>query len=616
MVYTVQMRRVLYLLIPWVLYLLIFNVGLNTSLLTRAVNTWNDGQIQYRSALSLFPFVVHVFGFQIWHRDSNVQWTCKTQRVHTLVNPFALLNKKFHAVWVNGKVDYFHFSFNRPSPIKWTAPQVVIENQKKHAKPTTEDSEPGWSVQLSNVGLSSLKDIWFDTYRLSTVASIQGGFEIQSGKMVRVGPASLKLISGDLTHKGKAIANSINLETLTTLNPFDPNATNLGELGFLDVDLQVSTLIESLNFLGIFLRGFDWIRSDTGLGQFEADVQIRSGKLIHPSKASIAPHDLVLKIYNSRVRGTSSVSWQVSEEEQTRSLLKIDLDNFQAQNDKNKAPHLTGDRLSLEIHSDHTDLVHFFADPAVKVTIPKGNLPNLSLFNAYLPRHSKVRLSGGSAQISANIEASNEGNGHGRVTIKSLKRFKLNAEKVNISGLVNADLSLNNGSLGKLQFNLSGSTVSMSEVFTAEQAQNQNSFWWAVANTTNGVITFASPIKFSGNLALTIKDARPVFALYSIGNEVPDLLESILGYSKIKLSGHLNTNQSITELRNLKLLSDDLQMFGHLRLLDWEKRGVFLAKYGIIAVAFERYNDQSNLILNNAEPWYKEHKKFPPIDLQ
>jgi hypothetical protein len=215
-------RFVLFLVAGFaVLYLVTANVVLRTRLLRDLVSRGDDVELDYASAYSVWPGLVHVRGLALQVQDYQNQLSVAADSGVVKVSLHGLLFRRFHAtdVALSGLAFRFRQKVEpregmRPyvaafPPITGFADPPVLSGEKPPPLPDAEYDL--WQIALDRVD-AELRELWILEYRYLGPGSVHGGFRLLPARHFAVYPAAVHLKRGTLSIGDEVAAGRLELE--------------------------------------------------------------------------------------------------------------------------------------------------------------------------------------------------------------------------------------------------------------------------------------------------------------------------------------------------------------------------------------------------------------------
>jgi hypothetical protein len=261
-------------------------------------------RIEYSSAWTLWPGVVHARDLFVSVQDHNVQTSLRFEQAEVSIRLNELPRRVFHARKVRG--DGFQFRFrHRVMPESKELPAVaalppiqgfedppVFEAWAPEA-PLSEDEYDLWTIELDDVDVAA-GDVWIQQFRYIGRARARGAFRLRPARALWVGPASLALEPGVLVAGGKDVATSFSGQIDCEVLPFDVRTPKgLEVMRFISAKARFHGDVATGAAVELFLP------VGTGVEPYEAvldaDVKLDEGILSPASRIRVGGSRLVVR---------------------------------------------------------------------------------------------------------------------------------------------------------------------------------------------------------------------------------------------------------------------------------------------------------------------------------
>ncbi len=585
------------------------------------VNTWSDGFIHYRWAISFLPGIVHLFGFEIRHQDQVVQWNSTIGFVTTGIDLFALSKRKFHAYFVTGSNVTYRFRLKKDLITKIGPLLPPFEGIPQKAERVLEPGEkpkPKWGVNVQNIHLSGLREIWFQQWRFEGKSSVKGGFEIIPDTLVTVAPAVVEFQYGGISTEGTSLLNPVSGKFDVTLDPFDPKAPDLEDMRFVSFKGKIQSQVTTLDFLNRYFLKVPWLRAVSGQGPLEISLQVVKGRLLPPVELAIHSKDTVFDILDNRLRGDAHIDGRIQEgkEKKLEAVLTLNFDKFEVADPKTQEKHLEGDGFKIIAKTDQLDLATLFSKLTVDLDLKDARVPRLSYYNKYLPPHGKIEILDGDGKINASIQADSEGlNDRGRLEVLAGNACVKYAS-LTLTGQLRIDAPLKHGSIAKRRFDISETRIRLENVFAKDgnkAIDSRKKGWSGEIWAPQAKFQLGTPVQTSGLIRCKLRDVKPILAIYNVKNPLPESLEKVAEIVNLQAAARFQINKDIVDFKEIDVQGDGFRLRGRIRLLPWESRVALLANYNMLSVGLGRINEDSRTVVHEAEKWFSKEVNFLPV---
>jgi hypothetical protein len=214
-----------------VLYLVGINLFVRTRLFRDAIGADPMAlRVEYKSAYSVIPGRIHVEGLTIRGRDSHIEWILSIDTCDFRVAFLDLIHKRFHASHV--RANGFAIRVRLRIPPADTTPEIVaaLPPIQGFADPPIAGPPPPpltdadynlWMVQLDDVDVQHVREIWIHTVRGQGDMRVRGRWLFRPLRWLEIGPASVDVTKFDVSTGSRLLATGLHGSVDATVHPFD-----------------------------------------------------------------------------------------------------------------------------------------------------------------------------------------------------------------------------------------------------------------------------------------------------------------------------------------------------------------------------------------------------------
>ena len=405
-----------------IIYLVLINAALNLPLTQTLINGIKPDKfaVSWDRAWSLYPFNVHALGVSANGQSSSQQWLAKAPSATASISLAALL---WHSVKLNGveAEDVTYYQRPRPKPdkdyndIRAYFPSIegrMLETDPVASLPEKKSSKP-WNISIDNIYAHGRHDIRLYQVQATLDGEVRtdltfrtkgGPFSLGNGK-VDINLQSL-IINGD--HE---VAQQGYIKGNIDFLPFVPKETKgLSILEFLNVDAELQTETESLAYLNIYLANFDGMKVD-GSGLFQGRLHLQQGKLLQGTDVNVAARKLSLDMFDQHLEGDGTISIKAVDNTETADV-RIAFTGLEAFDTKRDVLLFRGEGVQVEAQGDPS-ILHVPGEPfnieRITLKIPEVEVPDLGVYQTFIPDKWKFILHGGSGSLQGRIDITQTG---------------------------------------------------------------------------------------------------------------------------------------------------------------------------------------------------------------
>jgi hypothetical protein len=594
----------------WLAYVLTGSIFLNLPILPQILDTWREGHVKYRLAISPLPGVVYLKEVWIAHQDRNVRWNLR-------------LDSVWAGAWLPGLFDHkLEFFFTRVNEARfYFVERKRLDEQEDIVKslypqtsfPEKSDESKGeskkWRIEIRNVSIKRLSEAWVNEYRYLGSARISGKFEIHPDTKVSVGPAVVQFNPGDLYLGITKMAEGFQGTADYLMKPFAPDASPENILRSISLNASFSLKTDTLEPLNFYLRDVPWLRLNKGSGPLKIDLKIAGGLIRESSRASYETPSFNLLFGNHKAEGPAKIAWEVYvKNNQPRGKLSLELESILIRH-KNFLQNrlIEGGVLKVKAETAKLDIADkLFSAQNVSLEIIRGVIPQLAELNTFLPKTSPVRFESGTAVFNAQttLDTSKPRTDTASVSLQAPKA-KIKIRDHRFKGNVSLGARFEGGEIEQGLFTLRGAELKLTDGTLSSPKKVQEVNWWGTLKVPVAKFESYPKASIDGNFDVEMRDSSPLMPLIEeeVGSKI---LAKIADVKNVRVRGNLKFSDKTLNLQNINLQSSSLKVQGHLETgerVPAEAHLLFIVEP--FAAGLELKKGRKRIILNDAFGWYK-----------
>lgn len=578
------------------LYLVAGNWYLRSGDLERRLNRRPERLlIEAGTAWTLWPGLIHVRGFRIRNQTHTAQWWGSMDSATFELNVLDLRDRELVITGLKGSGVSFRLrrrvdgrKWSRPLRVDLQPPIPGLANPparppEKIQPPKPRANRDPWRIRLAQVDLDAVREIWVDEFRFTGDARIAGGFDMTVWRRLTVDPTRLQIVSGAISlgagPKAEAVLAQVSGRIDGEIAPYIP-AQHRGwqVFRFLSGRAEVEGSVPSLAFLDEYLRKTRWVRVEARDSQVAIDLRMRRGRILPGSRLETRQDRLVASVLDYIAEGPGRVLWEVLPREESR--LALELASFRVTRRGQGQPHLRGRDLRIEAVNGEPRLVErdLFTPKRIDIAVPTAEVPDLSFYNAYLPRGSGLALTGGAGRMSAHLRASApDWTGTGDLRLEARRVAGL-FEGRPLHGDLLVRTLIREADFRGRRFEVSGTKIDLTRVSMPGAGGGD---WWARAHLDRAVIEPGAPIFLRAKVESTLSDPRPLFAFMAPGTRTRALrwMDELMTQA-VGAVADVSVGDGAVRIDDLAVAGGQAKIQGRLRFGGAPKQGILYASYG------------------------------------
>jgi hypothetical protein len=500
-------------------YLALINIALQLPVTQTLLNKVRPDkfEVTWEEAWTWYPFRVHARGVSANGQSRRQQWQLELPVGSASISLLPLIFKHVNLSDLYGEnVEYLQRPRLKPDNDYATVRAFFppIRNRELNEAEPLPTGKRGWTINITNARVSGSHNVWFHQVRGAIDGELQADIHVRT----RGGPFSLKNGKADVTMDSVVIngeqeaVKDVKLNGSVEFSEFVPRENKgVKSLPYLTVHTAVSGDVDSLAFLNLYLRHFDAMHVD-GEGRVAGQFNFDRGTLLPGTRLDVTAPDLSLDLLNHRAHGGGKIELEVTPETPGILSAALKFDELIANRQGDDRPLFTGDGLIVEVKGDAALFPEDGGEPIARylaVTVPAVTVPDLAVYQHYLPDNLGLRFHGG------------EGVLHGTAILDHTSLhgdLKLDADDADIGikdhrfkADVDVALLTETPDDGAEGLDVAGTYIRLSDARLANRENGESETWNAYILVDKGLLNFhlRDEVEESGLLrAINDQDAR------------------------------------------------------------------------------------------------------------
>jgi len=490
------LKKLIYvLLIAEISYVVLLNAALQLPLTQTLINKIKPEKfhISWESAWTWYPFRVHVRNASGNGQARSQQWEFEVESVSASIDILPLIFKR---VWIDdlqvSDARYYQRPRLKPgkdySAVKDFFPPIS-GREITTAITTPKKKKRAWHVDIEDIELNGQYDYWIMQFKGQAKGTLKADLDVVS----RGGLFSLSIPDVNLelgTHYVNGTHEMLRHGRISGelgLAPMVPKENKgIRMLPYVSADADINIDVNSLAFIKLFVRGFNAMKID-GTGLVDGRLHLEKGRVLEGTGLSIDADNIHVNLLSLNIEGDGAIDIEMCPEPGGVLDLKVSYNDLLVNHDNDEEPMLVGQGLELSFQSDGT---LFAADDVTDSTkkmsldIEGLSVPDLALFQRYLPNKWPLQLHGGNGDLHGSVSLSNDAaNVDLRVTSETAE---IGTGQYRFSTNLDVALKINNPSLRSSPTYISGSYIKLSGASLVREGEVESKPWHAEFTVENG----------------------------------------------------------------------------------------------------------------------------------
>jgi hypothetical protein len=377
-------------------------------------------------------------------------------------------------------------------------------------------------------------------------------------------------------------------------------------LATLDGEFGVDASVSDLAWLNILFKNpFALAVRDSA--EIEADLIVRSGSFVEGSTLKMRPQDFEVEFLDYVAKGNGGFNLTAEKGGDRPDLrLEAQLSNASLKlRDEEKAV-IDQAMIAVVASAKGVSFKGGGTVSALDLSVSSAKISDMSAYNHYLPKGSPLRLLGGEADLSANLELETD-SASGFVKLRS-SRVDAVLDDQPLFGTLALDVEINDGTVRDMDFDISGSSLRIDDVRIAGEGSNiGDEAWSGRIDLSKGGVVWKKPMKLDFDAKIEMTDTWPLVTLFENHAKRHRWLEKILTLKNVRGNASINVQPDEFLVPYALAKSDTIEIGAKGFIREDERQGIFFARYGKLAGALEFNNGKRKFNLIGATKKFEEY---------
>ena len=469
-----------------------------------------------------------------------------------------------------------------------------------------------WAVRLGGARLVGLREVAIGDLAVVGAASAGGSLSLDRAGTLQVRDAALSMPAGQLVVGGQPAARNLAVELHANVEPVRSGPSRRREL--LRATSGRASLrgeVASLNFLAPYLQRTPWLGIQ-GQGAFTGELTLDHGRFALGSRLQVRGDPVTATLLQSRATGRGTVDVVVEPgPKQPRTALRVRFDRFGLADRRRprQAPYLRGSGLRIAaLAPEAVDLVSPVQDFDATVDLDDGELPDLAVYDALLPREAGLSLYGGHGRARLHLQASTvtrRASGNLALT-SSDARFRF--QNVELQGKLALRAPLATPDLMSNRYDLAGARLELDDI-AYRDGQGEaagGAGWWAHADLPKAALVWGDPLSLRGEGRVRMKDSGPLLALFAAKSRLVRWFDEALRVEGVEAQTAFHLDRDLVQIDSLHATAAtrDLELRSRMRFAPQQRRGDLYVRYGRLAAGVALRDGKRDVVLLHPLEWF------------
>jgi len=480
-------------------------------------------------------------------------------------------------------------------------------------KPAPEaGASPPWTVRIAGCRLTGIREVALGGYLLAGEAQAEATFSYLPDGTLAVRRAAFAMPDGRFDAGGETITRSLSLRVEAQVEPsILGQATGLAFLRYVSGTAGVRAPVSSLGFLGGYLKKTPWLALQ-GKGGLSADVRLDHGRLAPGSRIAVEASPIQATVLDSRATGRGTVTVAVAQEGgAAQTALRVHFNRFVFEDLRQKGwpDYLRGQGLLFSAVSPAAlDLTGPMPDFDATLDLPDAEVPDLTVYDALLPKEGGLWIVSGRGRARLHLEASTATNKTRGTALLTSDAARVRFQNLELAGRLTLSAPLASPDLTNRRFDLKGTRLELQDVsYRNVESKNEAELpgWFAHAELSGGSIVWGTPLSLRGEGQVEMKNSGPLLTLFAERSRFLRWFNDALNVENVTARGAVRLGNGAVEVESLQASGGPLEIRSRMDFSKTRRWGDLFVRYGRLAAGIELRDGQTSIKLVHPLEWYE-----------
>jgi hypothetical protein len=513
---------------------------------------------------------------------------------------------------VAGRTDLAGFLERRIELVGLRAEGVAARLSLAKAPPRGAPKSPPWAVRVVEGRLTGIRELALGGYLLAGDAQAEATFSYRPDGTLAVHRARFAMAGGRFEAGGETIAPDLSVRAEAAAEPsLLGAATGPAFLRHVSGTASLRTPVSSLGFLRDYLRKTPWLELQ-GRGSLSAEVGLDHGRLTPGSRIAVEASPIQATVLDSRATGRGTVAVAVTREgSAARTALRVRFRRFVFEDLRQKGwpDYLRGQGLALTAATPAAlDLAGPLPDFEATLDLPDAQVPDLTVYDALLPKEAGLWIVSGRGRARLHLEASTATNRTRGTALLTSDAARVRFQNLELAGRLALRAPLASADFAGRRFDLRGTRLELREVsYRNVEAKDgaEPSGWWARAELGDGSIVWGTPLSLRGEGTIDMKDSGPLLTLFAEKSRVFRWFDQALNVENVTARGAVRLGNGAVEVESLQASGGPLEVRTRMDFSKTRRRGDLFLRYGRLAAGIELRDGRRSFKMIHPLEWYE-----------
>ncbi|KAA3633954.1 MAG: hypothetical protein DWQ08_01185, partial [Proteobacteria bacterium] len=375
---------------------------------------------------------------------------------------------------------------------------------------------------------------------------------------------------------------------------------------FSDGSLMMSGTINNLDLPGYLLTEERRVTFD-GPGRFDAKLELLGGALGQGSFVRFDSSQLTARFLDFDTRGAGSLLAEVKGRSSDRTLdVSANIEDVIVARRGSTDKLVESPKVTVRMSGRSADVTEPLGDVQIDFRIARADVPDITVYNAYLPESGVLRLVSGSGAITSRFEVDDEaGSGWIELAAPAVSAI-VNDNPVTVDLALEVEMSSQN--IETRQFSVGGSYLRVSNVRYPDGTTLED--WSTTFKFEDGSMRWTTPLELDVGMTLEMSSSAPLIQLLTGRYSRLKWVDDLLSVSDVRGSSRVRLDRDSLVLNKLNILGENVRLSANLLIRRDGAEGILYNQLGPFKATVEFKGQDREWFLFSARERFEKHTGY------
>ncbi len=378
-------------------------------------------------------------------------------------------------------------------------------------------------------------------------------------------------------------------------------------VNFTDGEMRLTGSVSDIGLVNHLIASDDRLEL-SGKGDYRARLSMVRGRISAGSFVEYHSKQLSATFLDFVARGDGRVNTKFREQGKKRRLeIVTSLADVQLMRREGESIFVNAPLITFHISGRSDNLVDPLENIDVQLNIPEATVPDITVYNHYLPQNGAIRLLSGQGLMRSRLSLDDTAaSGQIQLTAPSVAS-EVNGQTLSFD--LDMQINLSGGELQARTFSLDQSYMKLDNLRKPDFPETPED-WSAIIRFEEGQLIWKFPLSMTAKTTLNMTSTAPLVELFIGQSGYTNWIRQILSVRDVRGRAWLDLKPDDLVINNLEILGEDIQISAKLRVTEGGGEGVIYNRLGRLAATVEFDEEQREWHILSALKHFDNHPGY------